>query len=306
MASASRTRLLLAFLTIYLVWGSTYLAIRIGVETLPPFLMAGTRFTIAGCVLFAWTRFRGVAAPTPRQWLSATIIGGLMLLVGNGGVTWAEQMIPSGVTALLISTSPFWFVLLDWMWFGAARPVPRVVAGLGVGLVGIALLIGPERIVTGEGFEMSGLLVLLASTIAWAAGSLYSRRAILPPSPFLATAMEMLAGGGLLLVLGMLTGEPARLDPELISTRSALALLYLTFFGSFIAFTAYIWLLRVSSAARVSTYAFVNPVIAVILGWAVAGEEITARMAFAAAIIVGSVVLIVAKPAQNKLAEKDT
>jgi drug/metabolite transporter (DMT)-like permease len=208
-------------------------------------------------------------------------------------------LIPSGVTALLISTSPFWFVLLDWLWFGAARPSGRTIAGLAVGLMGILLLIGPEKMLTGEGFEATGLVVLLISTIAWASGSLYSRRAILPSSPFLATAMEMLAGGGLLLALGVLTGEPARLDLELISVRSVLALVYLTVFGSFIAFTAYIWLLGVSTAARVSTYAFVNPVIAVFLGWAIGGEELTLRIVLAAAVIVGAVVLIVVKPSQR-------
>jgi drug/metabolite transporter (DMT)-like permease len=295
MTSPSRTRVLIAFLTIYLVWGSTYLAIRFAVETVPPFFMAATRFGVAGAVLYGWSRFKGAEKPTLRHWLSAAIVGGLMLLMGNGGLTWAEQMIPSGISALLIGTAPFWFVVLDWLWFGAARPTARVMAGLGVGLIGTLLLIGPEKIVTGEGLQMAGVIALLISTMAWAAGSLYSRRAILPRSPLLATSMEMLAGGGLLLLFGVLTGEPARLHLEMISLRSSLALVYLTVFGSLISFPAYIWLLRASTPSRVSTYAFVNPVIAVVLGWALGGEEITTRIAVAAVVIVAAVVLIVVK-----------
>jgi drug/metabolite transporter (DMT)-like permease len=302
MTPPSRTRVLTAFLIIYVVWGSTYLAIRFGVETIPPFLMAGTRFIVAGIILYGWTRLRGAEKPSPQHWLSAVIVGGLMLLMGNGGVTWAEQQIPSGVAALLISTSPFWFVVLEWVWFGAARPSRRVMAGLGVGLVGTLLLIGPERILTGEGLQISGVVALLISTIAWASGSLYSRRAILPKTPLLATAMQMLAGGGLLLLLGLLTGEAGQLHVEMVSLRSVLALVYLTILGSLISFPVYIWLLRASTPTRVSTYAFVNPVIAVFLGWALGGEEITARIAVAAAVIVGAVVLIVVKPRKSRAA----
>jgi drug/metabolite transporter (DMT)-like permease len=260
-------------------------------------MMAGARFIVAGSVLYGWNRWRGMPAPTPLQWRSATIIGALLLLVGNGGVTWAEQMIPSGVTALLISTSPIWFVVLDWLWFGAARPTGKVVAGLALGLAGVVWLIGPDRILHGGGFPLSGILVLLLATISWAAGSLYSRRASLPASPFMATAMEMIGGGVLLLAASALTGEPWRLDPSTVALKSLLAVGYLAVFGSLVGFTAYVWLLRVVSPARVSTYAFVNPVIAVFLGWTLGGEEFTARMGLAALIIVGGVVLIVMRPA---------
>jgi len=282
-----------AFLAIYIIWGSTYLAIRFGVETLPPFLMAAIRFLLAGTILFLWERFRGSPMPTLLQWRSGAIVGGLLLLIGNGGVTWAEQVIPSGVTALLISTSPFWFVVLDWLIFGGVRPTRQIALGLVVGLCGVVLLIGPDRILAGGGFPVSGILVLMLATVSWAGGSLYSRRAPLPSSPFMATAVEMLAGGGLLLLLSVVTGEPFHLDPAAVSVKSLLALTYLFLFGSLVGFTAYVWLLRVTTPARVSTYAYVNPVIAVILGWTLGGEEMTGRMIVAALVIVVGVVLIV-------------
>jgi len=295
-----RAKILLAFLAIYIIWGSTYLFIRFGVETLPPLMMAGARFLVAGSLLYGWNRRHGLPPPTMPQWRSATIIGALLLLVGNGGVTWAEQIIPSGVTALLISTSPIWFVVLDWIWFGAARPAGKVVAGLALGLSGIAWLIGPDKIFNGGGFPLAGILVLMLATISWAAGSLYSRRASLPSSPFMATATEMICGGALLLLVSTLTGEPWRLDPAAVTLKSLFAVGYLTLFGSLVGFTAYVWLLRVVSPARVSTYAFVNPVIAVFLGWTLGGEELTARMGLAALVIVGGVVLIVMRPAGKR------
>jgi drug/metabolite transporter (DMT)-like permease len=289
----SRLKVLSAFLAIYLIWGSTYLAIRFGVATIPPFLMAGVRFLIAGSLLFAWELRRGSAMPTLVQWRSAAIVGGLLLLVGNGGVTWAEQSIPSGVTALLISTSPFWFVVLDWLLFRGARPTGQIVLGLAVGLFGVVLLIGPDRILQGGGFSIAGILALMISTFSWAAGSLYSRRASMPPSPFMATAAEMLTGGVLLLLFSAVLGEPFRLDPATVTGTSLLALAYLLVFGSLVGFTAYVWLLRFSTPARVSTYAYVNPVIAVVLGWTLGGEEMSGRMVVAALIIVAGVVLIV-------------
>jgi drug/metabolite transporter (DMT)-like permease len=289
----SRFKVIAAFLTIYIVWGSTYLFIRFGVATIPPFLMAATRFLLAGTVLFLWSRFRGEPMPTAAHWRSGAIIGGLLLTVGNGGVTWAERSIPSGVTALLIATSPIWFVMLDWLFFGGKRPTRRVMVGLAVGMCGVLLLIGPDRILTGGGFSIAGIFALMLATVAWAAGSLWSRRAELPSSPLMATAVEMLAGGAILLVVSTLGGEPFALDVSQISTLSVLSLAYLLVFGSLVGFTAYVWLLRVSTPARVSTYAYVNPVIAVILGWTLGGEELNVRMILAAAVIVAGVVLIV-------------
>lgn len=273
---------------VYLIWGSTYLAIRFAVETLPPFLMAGTRFVVAGALLYAWRRAAGFARPSPRQWRAAALVGGLMLLGGNGGVVWAEQWIESGTAALLVATVPFWMVLLDWARPGGQAPRPTVWGGLLVGFVGVILLLGAPA--TGPRYLVSGLVVVLAA-VAWAAGSLYSRTAVLP-APLLATSMQMLTGGSFLLLAGLVTGEAATLDPATFSTRSLLALLYLIVFGSLISYSAYVWLLRVTQPALASTYAYVNPVVAVILGWLLADERMNARVVLATAIIVGGVALI--------------
>jgi drug/metabolite transporter (DMT)-like permease len=289
-APPGRTKLILAFAAVYVIWGSTYLAILYAIETLPPFLMAGTRFVVAGALLYLWARSRGLAAPTRTQWLACAGAGLLMLMGGNGAVVWAEQRVPSGVAALLVAIVPCWMVLLDWL-RGGMRPTPQVVAGLVLGLLGLALLVGPEALIGGGRVDTLGAIVLVVGGLSWAAGSLYSRGRKLP-RPRIATAAQMLAGGAGLLVLGTMTGEWTRIDPAAISTRSLLALLYLVVFGSLIAFSAYVWLLRVSTPAKVSTYAYVNPIVAVLLGWTFAGEALTWRMIVAAAVIVTGVALI--------------
>ena len=289
--SASRGRLLLAFAAVYLVWGSTYLAIRVGIETIPPLLMAGARFLVSGALLYGFARLRGSARPTRLSWRGSAIVGALLLLGGNGGVVLGERTVPSGVAALLVATVPVSMVVLDWLWHGAARPGPRTIAGLLLGLAGIGLLVGPGSF-GGGGIDPTGAAILLVGSLSWAVGSIYSRQAGLPRDAMLATGMEMLCGGSLLLLAGALHGELGALHPRAISGASALGLLYLVSFGSLVGFTAYIWLLEHAPAARVSTYAYVNPVVAVVLGWAVLGEALTLRMYLAAAVIVGAVVLI--------------
>ena len=296
-ASPARWQIATAMGAVYVIWGSTYLAIRIGIETLPPFLMAGTRFVIAGAALYAWTRWRGVLKPERLHWRSATIIGGLLLLGGNGGVCWAEQRVPSGLTALMVGTTPLWMLLLDWLWHGAARPSLRTVFGLACGFAGVGLLVTPGQFAGGSHVDPVGAAVLMFATVTWAAGSLYSRRAALPRAPLLATAMEMLCGGALLLMASAVTGEWTRLGQAHVSLRSAIALGYLIAFGALVAFTAYVWLLRVTTTARVSTYAYVNPLVAVFLGWALAGEPITLRTILAAGAIIIAVVIIISHPA---------
>jgi drug/metabolite transporter (DMT)-like permease len=288
----SRVRVGAAFAAIYLIWGSTYLAIRFAIETLPPFLMASARFIIAGSLLYAWAWMRGAPRPTRLHWREAAVIGGLMVLGGNGGVTWAEQRIPSGLTALLVATVPLWVVLLEGIRPGGARPSGRVAAGLGLGLAGVALLIGPGNLIGGQAVDLIGTAVVLLAALAWATGSLYSRQARLPAVPLQGVALEMLAGGAWLLLAGGLTGEGTRLDLGGASLSSLLALGYLTVLGSIVAFSAYLWLLRVSTPARASTYAFVNPVIAVFLGWALADEALTTQTLLAAGIIVAAVGII--------------
>jgi drug/metabolite transporter (DMT)-like permease len=281
-----------AFAAVYVIWGSTYLAIRFAIETIPPFLMAGARFLIAGGVLYGWLRARGVERPTRVNWVAATVVGGLLLLGGNGAVVWAEQRVPSGIASLLAATVPLWMVLLDWIGPKGTRPGAWVSAGIALGLAGIVLLVGPGTFAGGAPIDHVGAAALVLGSLAWAAGSLYARRGRLPASPLLGTAMQMLAGGALLVVTALFTGELGAVSTATISLKSAGALLYLVIFGSLIGFTCYIWLLRVSTPARVSTYASVTPVVAVVLGWAFAGEPLTMRTLIAAAVIVGAVALI--------------
>jgi drug/metabolite transporter (DMT)-like permease len=287
-----RVRLIVAFAAVYLIWGSTYLAIRWAIDTIPPFLMAGGRYLTAGSVLYLWSRVRGGPRPTRRNWRDAAIVGGLLLLGGNGGVVWAEQTVPSGLAALLVALEPLWVVLLDWVRPGGTRPRAGEIAGLVLGFGGVVLLIGPGHASGAPHVNPVGAVVLLVATLSWASGSLYSRHADVPPSPFLSTGMNMLAGGALLLLAGTVSGQWATLHPAAVTLRSLLALLFLIVFGAIVGFTAYLWLLRNANLATVSTYAYVNPVVAVILGWALASEAITLRIVVAAAVIVGSVVLI--------------
>jgi len=290
--SASRGRILLAFAAVYVLWGSTYLAIRIGVETIPPFVLAGLRHLTAGILLFAWLRARGVPAPLPRHWRSAAVIGGLLLLGGNGLVTWAEQRVPSGLAALIVASVPIWMTLLDGLQ-RRERPHGVVLAGLALGLLGIAFLVAPGRFAGGARVDPVGAAALLTAALLWAVGSLYSRRAPLPSSTLLATAMEMVAGGAILLLAATVTGEWSGLSLAAVSSRSLFSLVYLIVAGSLLGFSAYIFLLGATTPARVSTYAYVNPVVAVFLGWAFAGEPVTLRTFIAAAVIVTAVALII-------------
>ena len=287
-----RARLVLAFAATYLIWGSTYLAIRYAIDTLPPFLMAGARFLVAGTLLFAWARLRGAERPSARHWRSTAIVGGFLLLGGNAGVVWAEQRVASGLAALLVATVPLWMVVLDKLRPGGRNPTGRVLLGVALGLSGVALLVGPGEFAGAKGIDPAGAIALILASLAWAMGSIYAKGAALPRSPLLATGMEMLCGGALLLVAGSVAGEWARLDLAQVTPRSWLALVYLVTFGSLIGFTAYIHVLGRVSPAMATTYAFVNPVVAVFLGWAFAGEPVSARTLLAAAVIVAAVVVI--------------
>ena len=287
----ARLNVLAAFAAVYVIWGSTYLGIRFAIETLPPFLMAGARFLIAGTLLGGMMRLRGAPRPSLAQWGSASVIGGFMLLGGNGVVTWAEQRVPSGIAALMIATVPLWMVTLDWMQPGGMRPNGRVVAGVVLGFAGMVLLASPGELAGSKGVDPVGAGALVLAALLWSIGSLYSRRASLPGAPLQGIAMEMLAGGVLLTLTGMATGEWARIDLAAVSLRSVLALGYLTIFGSLVAFSAYVWLLKVTTPARAATYAYVNPVVAVFLGWALAGEPLAPRTFLAMAIIVAAVVI---------------
>ena len=307
----SSLKLVLAFAAVYLIWGSTYLGIRYAIETIPLFLFAGTRFLIAGAVLYLWARARGAGRPDWANWRAALIIGALLLLGGNGFVVMAEQSVPSGLTALLIATEPVMIVLLNWARPGGAKPSGRVALGLALGLVGMFILVGPANIAGQGEINLFGAGLLMVATISWAVGSLYAVKAKTASSPVLAAGMQMLAGGALLLAVGLARGETSGFRISDVSPRSAVAYFYLIIFGAIIAFTCYSWLLRVTPPALASTYAYVNPVVAVILGWAVAGEPLTLRTMIATAVIVAAVVIITfhkgpeAAPAERKSAKKE-
>ncbi|HUQ50922.1 MAG TPA: EamA family transporter, partial [Gammaproteobacteria bacterium] len=261
----SRLALASAFAIVYVVWGSTFLAILFAIQSLPPFLMASVRFLVAGALLYAWSRFvSGAAAPSRAEWQSSAAVGALLLLGGNGLLVWSEQRIPSGVAALLVGTVPCFMALIDWWRPGGTRPSRFVTAGLVLGLLGLAWLVGPDALMGGGRADLVGATVVVLGSFSWAAGSIYSRHVARPASPFLSTAMQMLAGGAALLVLSVSLGELRLFDVHAVTLRSALGLLYLIVLGSLVAFSAYVWLLRVSTPAKVSTYAYVNPVVAVL------------------------------------------
>jgi len=292
-------KIIAATAAVYLIWGSTYLAILFAIETIPPFLMAGFRFAAAGAVLYIAVRMAGAKRPSRIHWGTTAVIGALLISVGNGALVWAEQRVPTGLSSLLVATVPIWMVLLDWAWGRGRRPSRWVMAGITLGFTGLALLLGPERLQGIGRIDPVGAMVLILGSIAWAVGSLYSLRAALPDSRLLATAMEMLMGGVLLLLGGWLTGEGMGFHLSAVSLRSAVSLGYLILFGSLVGFTAYIFLLNATTPARASTYAYVNPVVAVFLGWLLAGEPVSIRTVLAAAVIVSAVAVITTDRARS-------
>jgi drug/metabolite transporter (DMT)-like permease len=289
---ASRAQIVAAFASIYIIWGSTYLAIRYAIQTIPPFIMGGARFLASGVLLYIWARYRGAPSPTRLHWRNAIIAGGFLLLGQHGAVNWAEQFVPSGLTALLVSILPFWLVIIEWVRLPRKRPSGAVLVGLVLGFIGIIVLVGPGNVGGPSNVRLLGALVLILGSLSWAIGSFWSRDATLPNSAPLTTGMEMLGGGALLLTVGVLSGELSHFDVHRVSHASTLGLLYLIIFGSLLAFTSYIWLLDKVSPAHLGTYAYVNPIVAVLLGWAIAGETLSIRTAVAAAIVICAVALI--------------
>jgi drug/metabolite transporter (DMT)-like permease len=285
-----RWKIVLAFLAVYLCWGMTYLAMRIAVRDIPPHLMSGARFLVAGLVLYLWTRRRGDPKPTAIQWRSATMVGAFLLLGGNATVAWAEQQVPSGLAAVLIAVAPIWMVAFEWA-RGGSRPRKRVVAGLILGLAGVALLVSPKGDSSTQ-VNLIGAVMLVLASASWAWGSVVSKSAPLPKSPFLATSMEMIGGGVLLLLTALAVGQFAHVRPAEVSANAVLAWLFLVVFGSLVGFTAYIWLLGVTSIAKAGTYAYVNPIVAVFLGWAILDEPVTGRTLLAALVILVGVGLV--------------
>jgi len=287
----TKTRLILGFLIIYVVWGSTYLAIRWGVETIPPFIMGATRFLLAGAMMYAYSRWRGAKKPTALEWRNSAIVGALLLFVGNGAVSWSEQRVSSGMTSLLVATVPLWLVLCEVV--QGQRPGLTKWFGVALGLVGVGLLVLPaDGDLSSAAVEPVGAVVLALGSLSWTIGSLYSRTAAMAKPATMAISMQMLVGGAMLLVLSVVSGELTRLHPDAISMASVWSLLYLIVFGSLIGFSTYMWLLTVASPTAVGTYAYVNPVVAVLLGVALAGERIPAQAFLAMVVIVAGVAMV--------------
>lgn len=295
-APPKKIAILAAFAALYLIWGSTYLGILFAIQSIPPFLMAGVRFFLAGIIMFAIARLQGAPKPDLVTWRDALIVGACLLLFGNGGVTVAEQWVPTGLAALLVATVPIYIALLGWITGTAPRPTPMVWLGLFGGFVGVALLIGGAFTNSSEpprDHLALGMSILLLGSLIWSAGSLYSRRARNAPSPFLAAGQQMLCGGALLILAGVVFGEHRGFDPGQISWLSAGAFVYLVVIGALVGFPAYIFLLRHCDPAKVATYAYVNPVVAVLLGTAFAGESLTMRTLLGAGLIIGSVAVVI-------------
>jgi drug/metabolite transporter (DMT)-like permease len=301
MPAPTRFSILLAFAALYIIWGSTYLGIALAIQTIPPFLMAGFRFLSAGVIMYASARIGGAPRPRPITWRSALIIGGCLLLAGNGGVTIAEKWVPTGLASLIVATVPIDIALLGWLTGIMPRPSLPISLGLAGGFAGVGFLIGPA-LTAGSGSPHLGLgmLILLLGSFIWSAGSLYSLKAPGSPSLFLAAGQQMICGGGLLLLLGISLGETHNFAVRNISRSSTYAFIYLVLIGALIGYTAYFWLLRHCNPAKVATYAYVNPVVAVLLGTFFHNETLTWRAMAAAALIIGSVAIVITAQLRSK------
>ncbi len=297
-----QAKLIGAFTAVYIVWGSTYLAIHLVMETLPGFLAVGLRFLLAGALLTGWALATGAQKPTLRQFLNASLVGTMLLFIGTGGVVWAAAHLQSGLLALVVAMEPLWLTLLLWVWPGGHKPGPYQWAAMAVGFVGAAILAAPGAVLAGPAIHLPSVLVLTIGCLSWAAGSLHGRTTDMPLASAWNSGVQMLTGGGALIVFGFARGEWAAFRPENASLVSVAAFVYLVVFGSLVAFSAYLWLMRHVDPAMVATHTFVNPVVAVFLGWWIAGEVITSRTLMAASLIVVSVVLTTIAEHQRKRA----
>lgn len=293
-----RSAVVLAFAAIYLIWGSTYLGIRVAVETMPPFLMAAMRFLVAGAGLFTFLRVRGAAWPTAAQWRINALIGTFLLLGGNGLVAWAELVLPSGITALLIGVSPLFIVLTEWAWPGGTRPTLPTLAALGLGFFGVAWLAAPWESAAHGRLNLAAVVAVLAGCVSWAIGSIFSRHARHGADPLMASALQMIGGAAALSIVAALRGDIAHVAVAAIAPRSWWAFGYLVAVGSLVGFSTFVWLMKHAPPARVATYAYVNPVVAVFLGWLVLHEPITPRTLVASGIIVAAVAIITTQKAR--------
>jgi drug/metabolite transporter (DMT)-like permease len=302
-ARPHRWKTLLAFAIIYFVWGSTFLAIRIGVREVPPLLLAGVRFFAAGIVLYAWVRATGIASPSRREWLSVTLLAALIFLLDYGLVFWAEQRVPSGITAVMLATIPAFTALAEILILRTQRLTFRLGCALLVGLAGVAVLVSRSVSLGDAPIDRSGAIALLVGALSWSLASVLNRKLVLPQSKIMNSGAQMLVGGILLLVAAAILGEFNGFHWQAVSSHVWLALAYLIVAGSIIAFTAYVWLIHHESPTKVGTYAYVNPVIAVLLGYFLAGEALGARTILGTVLVLVSVVVITTTPKKAKSAE---
>ena len=295
MAAPRKIQIVLAFAALYLIWGSTYLGILLAIQSIPPFLMAGARFFLAGLIMFAIARTLGPLKSTWAEWRTSLIVGACLLLGGNGGVTISEKFVETGLASLIVATVPIYITLLGWLFGMTPRPSGIVWLGLAGGIVGVGILLGPALRFSGGGntHPLIGMSILLVGSFLWSAGSLYSRSAKHAATPFLSAAQQMFCGGVLLMLVGLIIGEPKHFHPGSITGLSLGAFAYLVLVGAVVGYTAYFWLLRNCEPAKVATYAYVNPIVAVLLGALFAHEIVTMRTLVAAALIIGSVALII-------------
>lgn len=294
-------RVFSAYAAIYILWGSTFLAIRYAVESIPPFMQSGVRALVAGGILMAWAWARGERRFRLADWRSAAVGGFFFFVVCHGLLSWGELRVPSGVASVVLALIPIWVVLLDWLRPGGTRPAGTTLFGVGLGFAGLVMLVGRGAFAGVGGLDVVATIALALSALGWAVGTIYSRYRPLPYSAVATSALQMLAGGALLMLISAATGEWRAITPEILDARAWLAVLYLAVVGSVITFSAYIWLINVSSPSRVSTYAYVNPVVAVFLGWMLAGEQLTPSTMVAAGVIVAAVVVIITS--QNQAAK---
>lgn len=287
----ARWRVILGYAAVYIIWGTTYLGIRFAIETVPPFLMGGVRFLAAGALLYLWTRLRGAPRPPAASWKPALVSGAFLIALAQGAVAWSEQYLNSGLAAVLAGTMPIWMLTFNWARPRGQRPNAVMATGVAIGFAGVMILLAPWQSADRD-VSLLGAAAVLLGVMSWTGGSIYTRTLKITSSHMQTTSMQMLCGGALLTIAGTVSGDWAGFSPGDISLLSALALAYLVVAGSIVALTAYTWLLRVSQPSRVATYAYVNPVVAVFLGWLLADEVLSPRMAVGVAVIVGAVVLV--------------
>lgn len=277
---------------VYFIWGSTYLGIAYAIQSIPPMLMLGARFLAAGLLVYAWLALKGRTRATRLQWKNAAVAGLLLLGIGTGTLAWAEQYIPTGLAAVLVTISPVWIVLLEWLWKGGTRPSRSTILGMVLATLGIVVLFDPVSALGSSNVNIPAALALVGGSVAWAVGSLHGRHSDLPSDPILSTSIQMIAGGIALTLVGALGGELQAVDLDGITIASIAALLYLIVFGSIVAFTAYVWLMRHTSPTLVSTHSFVNPVVAVLLGWVFLNEALSPQLFLATILLVAGLIFI--------------